>query len=150
MMFEKKCVLVYGFSKSGRAATELLLKKGAKVLIYDDKEVNGDIPIGARIVSDLKCAITEADLIVISPAVPYNHSLLEQARLAGKQVVGELELAYNFCDCGLIAITGTNGKTTTTLLINEILNRSGRTSYALGNIGIPFSEKVLELSQSDT
>jgi UDP-N-acetylmuramoylalanine--D-glutamate ligase len=149
MYLKNKNVLVYGFSISGRSAAELLADEGAKVFCYDDKEVNG-LPPNVTLVSDLKRGIDNCDLIVLSPSISVNNKVIQSAIKNGKDVISELELGYRFCNSDIVAITGTNGKTTTTLLVNEILNRAGKDSYALGNIGLAFSGKVKSLTPNDT
>lgn len=150
MILKNKQILVYGYGKSGKSAANLALLKGATVCVYDDSGEFSDLPKGAEFVFDFATAATDSDLIVISPSIPFDLPILEKARSEGKRVIGELEFAYAFCDCGIIAISGTNGKTTTTLLLSEIIKNTGRVAEAVGNIGIPFSERVLSLSQSDT
>jgi UDP-N-acetylmuramoylalanine--D-glutamate ligase len=149
MNYKNKKVLVYGAGISGLSAASLLLSLGAKVSVFDDGGVLDGIPVGAVAVSCLEKGAEDADAIVLSPSINPNLAPLLRARESKKPVIGELELAYSVCDCGITAVTGTNGKTTATLLISELLNRSGRTAYALGNIGIPFSDKVLSLTQLD-
>lgn len=148
MNFKNKKVLVYGLAASGRAAVKLLQREGARVSVYDDKPYD-DIPVGVTAVSNFKEEAARADCIVLSPAVSVNLPCLREA-VRAKKVIGELELAYNFLNSELIAVSGTNGKTTVTLLINEIINRAGYISYALGNIGIPLSECVAEMTPLDT
>lgn len=149
MYLKGKNVLVYGYSISGKAAAKLLADEGAKVFIYDDKEITG-LASGLTLVSDLRQAVDQCEIIVLSPSISIYNSVIQKAINNGKQVISELELGYRFCNSDIIAITGTNGKTTTTLLVSEILNRAGHFSYALGNIGIALSDKVKELNPSDT
>lgn len=147
MNLKNKNVLVYGYGKSGQAAVELLTAVGARVYLCDDIAVNSP-PRHTIIVSAEYINVDNYDLVIVSPSVPLDKPQLVKGRCLGK-VISELELAYCFLDAELIAISGTNGKTTVTLLINEILNRAGYISYALGNIGIPLSEKARELTPSD-
>lgn len=148
MNYKNKNVLVYGLGASGKAAAKLLLSHGARVSVYDDKGFEG-LPTGVTAVSDLKRAVDFADEVVLSPAVNPRLPVLAQA-LKSKKVIGELELAYGFLNSELIAVSGTNGKTTVTLMINEIINGAGYISYALGNVGIPLSERVDEMTPSQT
>ena len=85
---------------------------------------------------------TGADLIVVSPGVPQDHPLLVNARSAGREIVSEIELAARFIDVPLVAITGTNGKTTTTTLAGEIFRGNGYRTFVGGNIGNPLIELV--------
>lgn len=148
MNLKNKNVLVYGLGRSGRAAAELLKRREANVFIYDDGVVE-NIPSGVTVISDLVKGIEMSDLAVLSPSVDLSRPVIADAVRTGK-AVGELEFAYRFLDSELIAVSGTNGKTTVTLLINEIINKAGYISYALGNIGIPLSEKVLDMTPSET
>ncbi|MCM1306311.1 MAG: UDP-N-acetylmuramoyl-L-alanine--D-glutamate ligase [Bacteroides sp.] len=132
MKFIGKNAVVYGAGASGLSAYQLLREKGAKAIIYDD---NPNI-VGA---TNSKSVIDSADIIVLSPGVDGAKDFLLDAKLENKIVVGELELASMCCNAEQIAITGTNGKTTTTMLIDGILKRAGKSSYAVGNIGTPFS-----------
>ncbi len=150
MILKNKQILIYGYGKSGKSAAKLALLKGASVSIYDDCGEINELPKGAEYVSDFASAADDADMVVISPSIPFDLPILDKVRADGKKVIGELEFAYSFCDCGIIAVSGTNGKTTTTLLLSEIIKNAGRNAEAVGNIGIPFSERVLSLSQSDT
>ncbi len=127
-----KNVVVYGAGASGMSAYQLVREKGAKAIIYDDNPY-------AEHATDSKGVISAADIIVLSPGVDGNKDFLLDAKLENKTVIGELELASEFCLAEQIAVTGTNGKTTTTMLIDYILRRAGKSSYAVGNIGTPFS-----------
>lgn len=147
MNYKNKKVLVYGLGKSGIAAIKLLKKVGADVYVYDDDMNGREIPKGVTVVPDARFSEI-ADLTVLSPAVSVDEPSVEIARRKGK-VTGELALAVDFLESEFIAVGGTNGKTTVTLMINEVLNGAGYESYALGNIGVPLSEKALSLTQSD-
>ena len=145
MNLKNKKVLVYGLAKSGLAAVNLLLRSGAEVYVCDDNGII--VPENTTAVPDASFS-KECDLVVLSPAVPVGKPELREAVKRGI-VIGETELASDFLDSELIAVTGTNGKTTVTLMITDILNGAGERAYALGNIGIPLSEKVGKLSPSD-
>lgn len=132
MKFIGKNAVVYGAGVSGLSAYQLLREKGAKAIIYDD---NPD----ADKATDSMSVVNAADIIVLSPGVDGRKDFLLDAKLENKLVIGELELASECCAAEQIAITGTNGKTTTTMLIDWILRRAGKSSYAVGNIGTPFS-----------
>ena len=126
-----KNVVIYGAGISGLAAYELVREKGAKAIVYDD-DAKADHATNSTGVFD------GADIIVLSPGVDANRDFLLDARLDNIPVVSELSLASRICLAEQIAITGTNGKTTTTMLIDYILKRAGLHSHAVGNIGIPF------------
>lgn len=131
MKFVGKNVVIYGAGISGRAAYELVRDKGAKAIVYDDDP-------NAVHATNSKGVFDGADMIVLSPGVNGEKDFLLDAKLENKIVIGELELASRVCDAEQIAITGTNGKTTTTMLIDYIFKRAGLHSHAVGNIGSPF------------
>lgn len=129
--------MIYGVGKSGTAAAKLLLSKGFRVFLYDDKSnaphVEGAISL--RVLED--DLINKLDLVVISPGVPL--FLPEVMKLAEKtKIVGELEVGFRYGNGTLIALTGTNGKTTTCTLIDYILKTAGKKSRLLGNAGVPY------------
>ena len=138
--------LVLGLSKSGQAAAEFLLKQKATVYIYDDltnerveqtaKQLEEK---GARRVNSeqLFSMCEVCDVLVLSPGVPIDHPLAITFRRNKKAVVGETELAARFLSNPMIAITGTNGKTTTVSMLTDVLNRGGISAKACGNIGEP-------------
>lgn len=156
MYFAKTRFLVVGMSKSGRAACELLLKYGARVRIFDSapdpdvakgmKELEGK---GATIVSvaDVKEAVRASDVVVLSPGVPVDNDVPAFAADEGKCVIGELELGYLTCRAPIVAVTGTNGKTTTCSLVDDILKKSGIQSVLCGNVGTPLTKVVGELDE---
>ena len=144
-------VLVVGTGISGIGAASLLVKQGAKVILYDQNEklkeedvrtklpegMEADIVIGT-LPEELRKSIS---LLVISPGVPIDSPLAEACKADGIPVWGEIELAYRSSRGQLIGITGTNGKTTTTSLVGEIMKDSigeDRT-FVVGNIGIPYT-----------
>lgn len=86
--------------------------------------------------------LQQFDLVVVSPGVPPDHPYYSGAKQAGLEVIGEIELACRFINQPLLAVTGTNGKTTTTLLVAHILNESGKIARALGNIGVPLTSEL--------
>lgn len=144
MKLENKKVLVVGLGKSGMAAYELLKKMNAQVTLFDGKkdlDVSGyDVPVylGEIPQEELKsfsCA-------VFSPGVPLDISLANELREAGIPRIGEIELAY-LMEKGVVAgITGTNGKTTTTTLVGEIMRAHNEKTFVVGNIGNPYTKEV--------
>lgn len=134
-------VVVVGMARSGVAAVELLLAKGAHVRALDQKPVA--IP-NLRVKVELQepSAFTDADLIVLSPGVPADLPEIEQARWRGIRVVGDLELASWYLQGGVIGITGSNGKTTTTALTGHILGAAKIPAQVGGNIGRPPASMV--------
>src|ERR1043166_3043178 len=146
-------VTVMGLARSGMAASRLLQAAGARGTGADRKESTElkeglaaigrdhvDVTVGKQDESSLD----EADLVVISPGVPYRLASIEAARRRGVKVIGELELASQFLRSPLLAITGTNGKSTTVTLIGKILVESGRRAFVGGNLGIALSDAALE------
>lgn len=149
--------IVLGFGKSGISAMRLLLGKGQDVTMYDtrkDIEVPDDIS-KAKSKYDIKVYAGEDidvsvyDLAVISPGVDPETEIVRKLKDAGAEIISELELAYRYAKGKFIAITGTNGKTTTTTLAGEIFKNAGFDVRICGNIGRPVSES-LENSNEDT
>jgi UDP-N-acetylmuramoylalanine--D-glutamate ligase len=141
-----KSVLVVGLGKSGVASALFLQDHGARVTVSDSKQedqLRGEIPIlldrGITVESGGHGERTfrQQDLIVISPGVPVNAPVLEPARKLGIPIIGEVELAARHLRGELIAITGSNGKTTTTALAGDVVAASGRKTLVGGNIGTP-------------
>jgi len=140
--FAGKKVVVVGMAKSGLASVELLASRGARVSAADTKPLE-QLPGAAQALERLGApfqiqgpeAFREADWIVVSPGVPGDLDLLEQARRRGAKVIGEVELAGYFLQGDVIGITGSNGKTTTTALAGQILRQAGIPVQVGGNIG---------------
>jgi UDP-N-acetylmuramoylalanine--D-glutamate ligase len=153
-----KTVAVVGLGRSGVAAAKLLSVRGAQVLVADDKTPDklGDslaplksLPVTLVLGGIPVEALTQCDLVVVSPGVKSSHPALEAARAKGIPVIGELELAAAYCPAKIMAISGTNGKTTTTSLAARLVSASERQGLACGNIGKAFAEAVFELSAED-
>lgn len=143
MRFVGKNVVIYGAGISGLAAYELVREKGAKAIIYDDDQK-------AEHATNSTGVFDGADIIVLSPGIEANKDFLLDARLDNTLVISELSLASKLCDAEQIAVTGTNGKTTTTMLIDHILKRAGLHSHAVGNIGVPFCSIADKLDATET
>jgi UDP-N-acetylmuramoylalanine--D-glutamate ligase len=126
-------VVVVGMARSGVAAAELLQEKGARVRTVDQNSMS--IP-GYNIAPQSDASFADADLIVLSPGVPPDSDVIDNARQRGVRIVGDLELASWFLEGDIIGITGANGKTTTTALTGHILAVSGVAAQVGGNIGI--------------
>ena len=139
-----KNAVIIGWGKSGKGAAKLLLNHGIGVSVYADAELDLSSYPQVDNVSKLDYfdVISGKDTLVLSPSVPMDHPLVEYARRFNLSVIGEIELGYKFCKGNIIAITGTNGKTTTTKLIGDIVNVGGIKAYTLGNIGESFCESV--------
>ena len=153
-----KRVLVVGMARSGVAAAKLLNKAGAKVVINDNKtaEQLGDalLPLnGLDIEYALGCPAGEClngiDAMIISPGIPDTAGFVVKAKELGIYVTGELEMAYQLSSGEMVAITGTNGKTTTVSLLGEIFRNAGRTTHVVGNIGYPYSAAGFDSADSD-
>lgn len=144
MQIKDKRVLVIGAAVTGVPVVNQLYKMGAKITLNDKKskseieELLKDINL-----KDINIVAGEhpielaeqADLVVVSPGVPLELPIIARAKELGKEVIGEIELAYRLTKTPIAAITGTNGKTTTTALLGEIMKESGRQTFVTGNIG---------------
>ncbi|MBQ7563027.1 MAG: UDP-N-acetylmuramoyl-L-alanine--D-glutamate ligase [Lachnospiraceae bacterium] len=156
----KDKILVVGAGKSGIAAASLLAETGKQPVLFDsneelDKEaVKGKLGLAAKDI-EIVCGEVPESLreeigeLVLSPGVPIDSPFVEAFRREGALINGEIELAFS-CEKGtLIAITGTNGKTTTTSLVGKILNDYNHKTFVVGNIGNPYTGEVLK-SREDT
>jgi UDP-N-acetylmuramoylalanine--D-glutamate ligase len=146
MDVKDKRVLVVGLGKSGVASALFLKQRGARVTVSDTKspdQLREEIPmlldhgIAVETGGHGERTFREQDLIVVSPGVPVDAAPLLQARAAGEPVIGEIELAAQNLPGDIVAITGSNGKTTTTTLVGEILAAGGLPVSVGGNIGTP-------------
>jgi UDP-N-acetylmuramoylalanine--D-glutamate ligase len=146
MDLTNKRVLVVGLGKSGVASALFLKNHGARVTVSDTKsgdELRNEIPalldhgITVETGGHGERTFRGQDLIVVSPGVPVDAPLLAQARALGETVIGEIELAARFLPGPIVAITGSNGKTTTTTLTGEIIASAGFPVLVGGNIGMP-------------
>lgn len=153
---EKK-VLVFGTGISGIGAAKLLEKVQAEVILYDGNEKLCKEEIRKKLPSDSKCEIVlgalskelleSLDLVVMSPGVPLDIPTVEQIKAAGIPVWGEIELAYQMSAGTVLAITGTNGKTTTTALLGEIMKAYADSVFVVGNIGNPYTDAALSMTE---
>jgi len=146
MDLKGKRVLVVGLGKSGVASALFLQKQGARVSVSDAKspeQLRQEIPVllDAGVMVETgehgERTFREQDLIVISPGVPFDMPQLARARARGVPIIGEVELAYRFLRGNIVAVTGSNGKTTTTTLAGAVIAASGRDTLVGGNIGTP-------------
>lgn len=137
MEFDYKNILIMGYGKSGQAVENIIKKLGnVSYQIYDKgKRING-----GKYTSKLsKKFVRKFDLLVVSPGISVFNKYILYAEKIGIKVIGELEFGYWFTSSPVIAITGTNGKTTTTSLVNDIVSKK-YSSGAFGNIGVPLSD----------
>lgn len=160
MDLKGKKALVFGSGKSGIAAVKLLYHQKADIVLFDGnieldvsrvKEALGEIAGSIRIkLGNLeKEELETLDLAVLSPGVPVDLPIVEAMKNAGVKIWGEIELAYRCGRGNVLAITGTNGKTTTTSLLGEIMGAAYEDVRVVGNIGVPYTEMV-EGSTEDT
>lgn len=156
MSLNGKTVLVAGAGKSGIGSVELLLQKGASVILYDgNKDLNVDgldvdrskVKIVLGELTDELCE--QLDLCVISPGIPLDVPFVKKLEEHNVTIWGEIELAYRSAKGRLVGITGTNGKTTTTALVGEIMRSFYESVFVVGNIGTPYAlmaDKTMENS----
>ncbi|MDI6795953.1 MAG: UDP-N-acetylmuramoyl-L-alanine--D-glutamate ligase, partial [Desulfatibacillaceae bacterium] len=159
MELAQKKVVVMGLARTGEAVARFCLERQAFVTVVDTKPESalGRLPeilkaAGARMVlgGHDEQAILGADLVVLSPGVPHTLPVLEKARAAGIPVLGEVELAGRFIREPLCCITGTNGKSTVTTLIGQMLAQEGKTVFVGGNLGNPLINYVNDAQKADT
>lgn len=156
---EIKKAMVLGMARSGIAAARLLLLRGAEVWVCDAKkreDFKGALDEleqkGAHLLLDEKHPeehLDGLDLLVVSPGIRIEHPAIERAMALGVEVMGEIEYAYRESTGLLLAVTGTNGKTTTVTLLGEIFKNAGRRTWVVGNIGTPYSGAVPEMKAGD-
>jgi len=155
MELKGKKVLVVGFGTTGIAVTRFLIQMGAVVTITD---LRREISIPEEFLQNGVMAETgghdrktflDQNLIVVSPGVPFTSEPIVQAQEAGIDAISEIELAYQYLETPLIAVTGTNGKTTTTSLLGEIFRSDGKDVFVGGNIGTPLIEYATGPRKSD-
>ncbi|HKW85658.1 MAG TPA: UDP-N-acetylmuramoyl-L-alanine--D-glutamate ligase [Nitrospiraceae bacterium] len=157
MELRRKKVTVLGLARSGVAAARLLQAIGASVTVADRKEEQElssalsrldrqtlNVTVGAGYES----ALQGAELVVVSPGVPSDLEALTQARRQGVRVIGELELASWFLKAPVLAVTGTNGKSTTVTLLGLLLAQSGKRAFVGGNLGTPLCDAALAFYQA--
>ena len=155
MELKNKRGLVVGLGKSGISAAHFLQAQGARVTVSDSrsavalaKEIPALLEAGIMVESGGHGLLTfrRQDLIVVSPGVPMDTPEVAQVKSYGLPVIGELELASRFLQGKVVAITGSNGKTTTTTLVGEILRAAGVKTLVGGNIGMPVIDLIGESS----
>ena len=142
--------LVIGLGRSGKAGAEALVNMGAEVDVYDSNEdiekrdwagsIGAAISFGERPVN-----VKGYDMLVLSPGVPTDKEFIKEAEAEGTEVIGELELAYRYGNGKYVAITGTNGKTTTTTIVGEIFKEAGKKTEVVGNIGVAVMTKAMDV-----
>jgi UDP-N-acetylmuramoylalanine--D-glutamate ligase len=155
MELKDKRVLVFGAGKSGISATRLLQKVGATVLLYDGKEdldistledkfdTRPEIYVGTF----PKDKLDHISLMIISPGIAIDNPFVNEVEKRGIPIWGEIELAYRYSKGKIIGITGTNGKTTTTSLVGEIMKAYYDHVFVVGNIGNPYTDIALDTTE---
>ncbi|MCI7677476.1 MAG: UDP-N-acetylmuramoyl-L-alanine--D-glutamate ligase [Streptococcus orisratti] len=157
--FENKKVLVLGLAKSGEAAARLLTKLKAIVTVNDGKPFDEN-PSAQALLEDgikvicgshpLELLDENFELMVKNPGIRYDNPMVARALEKGIPVITEVELAYLISEATIIGITGSNGKTTTTTMIADVLNNGGQSGLLSGNIGFPASEVAQTATDQDT
>lgn len=158
MYLKNKNILVVGLGITGVSALKTLEKLGANIYLYDSKSESdlreyldkvGDISL-VKYLAGEKPVLKDIDLILKSPGVPPDISLLDEAREIGIEIITDLEMYYRIkSGKNMIAITGTNGKTTTTILTAELFKKAGYNTYIAGNIGIGILDNVFDIKDED-
>lgn len=158
MDLQNKKVLVFGTGISGIAAVRLLEKNGALPVLFDGNKELTEEGIRAKLDETSKAqifigelpdeVIAELSMAVLSPGVPTDLPLVNKMRDAGILISGEIELAYENSKGDVLAITGTNGKTTTTSLLGAIMAHAKESSFIVGNIGIPYTQMVEQTKET--
>jgi len=174
MELRDKNILVFGLAESGVGASNLLVSLGAKVMVTDSKPKEALMKYVERLLPSVRLSLggrpeqfgmlQGVDMIALSPGVPLDIAPLKKAKEMGIRIIGELELAYQIISSqnnppipllvkggkgGFLAITGTNGKTTTTTLLNEMLNKGGFRTIMGGNIGNALTEEIYKIQKSE-
>ena len=152
-----KNITVIGARKSGIGAAKLIRHFGGVPFVSDSSNEENlkeyiELLEKEKILYEVgghSEKVYACDLIVVSPGVPSDSKVILEAGKRGKKIISEIELAYCFCKGNIIAITGTNGKTTTTSLCEHVFNKCGIKTYAAGNIGLAFSEIVLGVKENE-
>ena len=149
MDFKDRLVTILGLARTGEAVARVLHARGAQVLVSDSRPASelqaaiSALPAGVQVETgghSSRCL--DADLIILSPGVPRDLAILQAAIADGVEILGEIELAYRLARVPIVALTGTNGKTTTTTLVARILETAGKRIGLGGNIGKPLVDFV--------
>ena len=157
-MITDKKIVVIGSGVSGVGVVKLLEAAGAVPTLYDSNEKLTEAEVRKRLPEGSKCKVVlgefpenlkkETELVVLSPGVPVDLPLVEELRTNGAAIWGEVELAYHFGKGKIAAITGTNGKTTTTTLVGEIFKSYYPEVFVVGNIGTAYTQEALKMTDN--
>ncbi len=148
---------IIGAGRSGIAIAKFLKSKGVSVFLSDSgnpesllyfspeefKKLEIEFELGSH-----SNKVFDSDIIIVSPGIPLNSGVILKARSLGKKIYGEIEVASWFCNSPIVAITGTNGKTTTTALIGEVFKSAGLNAIVCGNIGKPFAGILNDIKEN--
>lgn len=149
-------ITILGCGKSGIGAAKLAISKGYKVRLTESKDIDKfqdeyellkSMGVSCEFGLNSSKFLDNCDLLISSPGIHRNIKFFHEAEKRGIPIISEIEFAFKHTNSRIISVTGTNGKTTTTTLINYILNKAGLKSVACGNIGYTFSEAILENSE---
>lgn len=150
-----KNVLVLGLGLSGTSAVRFLLKRGAHVTGVDQSDktlqaLKETFPEVALFLDTAKIDFASIDLVVVSPGISPKHPLYQKAKLASIEIIGEVELACREISKPCLGVTGTNGKTTVSLLTTHVLNQAGKKAVCLGNVGVPLTSALDTIEQQES
>lgn len=158
MYAKNQSFLVLGVSRSGLAAAKCLLARNAVCYFYEEMSSEKISAAKREIIAlggketdknDVETVLKNVDVVVISPGIPINHPVAVKAKSLGKRIIGELELGYELTMPTFVAVTGTNGKTTTVSLMQAIAEAAELNNRAVGNIGVPLTSET-ETSDKNT
>jgi len=159
MDYSNKKVMVVGMAKSGIACAQLLKKLGADIILNDSKMLTDFDEPTQKLFSEIATEmflgdnpidyIENLDMLVLSPGVPPRLNFIQKAYALDKEVIAEMELGFRHAKGDIVAITGTNGKTTSTALAGEMFKNANRCTHVLGNIGVPFAKMALSTKEGD-
>ena len=154
-MFENKKIFILGMARSGYEAAKLLSDYNNEIIVTDGKEQKEELvseleSLGVKVVitgDQLSLLDDSFDYVIKNPGIKYDNPVVVKAKELGIKVINEIEMAYSFLDksVNIIGVTGSNGKTTTTILISEFMKNSFDNVYLGGNIGIPLSNFVRDI-----
>ncbi len=157
MYLKTQKFLILGVSKSGFSATKYALSRGAKCYVYEElknpkiqNSINELKALGAGLLTseNIYLELENIDVLVLSPGVPINHAIAVRAKELNKRIIGELEFGFLQFSPTILAITGTNGKTTTATILDAILKESGLNSKLVGNVGVPITAVLEEVDKN--
>ncbi len=157
MYISSQTFMVLGVSKSGYVVANYVLENGGRCFLYEEKQtdkikanVDQLISLGANFVlrENFEQALAKTDVLIVSPGVPINHEVAVKAKRLGVRIMGELEFGFSVFTPNVIAVTGTNGKTTTCSMLDKIILASGKKSCLVGNIGTPITACVEQITKN--